>query len=280
MLRSEQNFEGRVNLSGRPVPPTRQNECNLSSHTTSSPLLSPFTNEPNSDSKLYHTGLRGKHYTISGLHRGTQLVDWQHEQMEWESKREIDLIIESDASLTGWGATCSHQRTGGPWSRIKRKVHINCLELRAAILAVHTFAKNRDKILLLVCLDNTTAVAYINNLGGTVSKELVTLAKDLWMWCLERNIRISAQHRKLENDGPVRLEIEPSDFQKDRSIVWPTRSGPLCLQVDKPTTEIFQLETRLLCSNNRCPSPGLENSERICQSTLVQVEHCLMSETN
>jgi len=30
--------------------------------------------------------------------------------------------------------------------------------------------------------------------GGTVSRELVSLTKDLWMWCLERNIRITVQH--------------------------------------------------------------------------------------
>ena len=30
--------------------------------------------------------------------------------------------------------------------------------------------------------------------GGTVSEELVNLTKDLWLWCLERNIHITAQH--------------------------------------------------------------------------------------
>ena len=30
--------------------------------------------------------------------------------------------------------------------------------------------------------------------GGTVSEELVNLIKDLWLWCLERNIHITAQH--------------------------------------------------------------------------------------
>ena len=37
-------------------------------------------------------------------------------------------------------------------------------------------------------------MAYINNLEGTVSPDLVSLAKDLWMWCLERNVHIIAQH--------------------------------------------------------------------------------------
>ena len=38
------------------------------------------------------------------------------------------------------------------------------------------------------------AVAYINNTGGTASKELVTLTRDLWMWYLEGNIHITAVH--------------------------------------------------------------------------------------
>ena len=64
----------------------------------------------------------------------------------------------------------------------------------AATLAVKTFLKDKSRMSVLLRLDNTTAVAYINNLGGTVSKELVDLAKSLWMWCLERNIHITAQH--------------------------------------------------------------------------------------
>ena len=70
-------------------------------------------------------------------------------------------------------------------------MHLNCLELLAATLAVKTFLKRMS---VLLRLDIATAVAYINNLGGTVSKELVDMAKNLWMWCLERNIAIIAQH--------------------------------------------------------------------------------------
>ena len=73
-------------------------------------------------------------------------------------------------------------------------MHINCLELLAATLATKTFAKSKTAISILLRIDNTTAVAYINNLGGTASKELVMLTRDLWMWCLERNIHITAVH--------------------------------------------------------------------------------------
>ena len=109
-------------------------------------------------------------------------------------KRDVDLIMDSDASLTGWGAACGDQRTGGPWSTEEKQLHINCLELLAATLAIKTFAKSGSGLSVLLRIDNTTAVAYINNLGGTVSKELLELAKSLWMWCLERNIHITAQH--------------------------------------------------------------------------------------
>ena len=52
-------------------------------------------------------------------------------------------------------------------------MHINCLELLAATLAVKTFVKNLTQVSVLLRIDNTTAVAYINNMGGTVSAELV-----------------------------------------------------------------------------------------------------------
>ena len=47
-----------------------------------------------------------------------------------------DLIIETDASQTGWGARCGNLQTGGPWSPKEAAMHINCLELLAATLAI------------------------------------------------------------------------------------------------------------------------------------------------
>lgn len=124
------------------------------------------------------------------------------------------MVIESDASRSGWGASCLTKRTGGPWTKKEQTMHINCLELLAATLATKTFAKNKSRVSILLRIDNTTAVSYINNLGGTVSQELITLAKELWMWCLERNIHISAQH--LPGALNVIADAE-SRSQRDRS---------------------------------------------------------------
>ena len=73
-------------------------------------------------------------------------------------------------------------------------MHINCLELTAAMLAVQVVAKDRSGVSILLQLDNQTAVAYINHLGGTVSLQLVQLAKALWLWALQQEIMLSAQH--------------------------------------------------------------------------------------
>ena len=63
-------------------------------------------------------------------------------------------------------------------------------------------------------IDNTTAIAYINNQGVTVSKELISLTRDLWMWCLERNIHIQAQYLPGVMNQTVDRE---SRSMKDRS---------------------------------------------------------------
>ena len=73
-------------------------------------------------------------------------------------------------------------------------MHINSLELLAATLAVKSFVKDQKGISVLLQLDNQTAVAYINNLGGTVSPQLTDLAKALWLWALSRDLVLSAEY--------------------------------------------------------------------------------------
>ena len=103
------------------------------------------------------------------------------------------MTFETDASTTGWGALCQGIRTEGPCSQAKQQMHINCLELLAAALAVKCFAKDKN-ILIHLRMDDTTALNYINKLGGTVSPDLNHLTKNLWTWCLERGITLQATH--------------------------------------------------------------------------------------
>ena len=104
------------------------------------------------------------------------------------------LFITTDASMTGWGAVCESQRTNGRWSDSERAQHMNVWELKAAFLALKSFLKNQSHKVVCLRMDSTTAVAHVNNKGGTHSPCLLALTLELWQWCLERNIMISAQH--------------------------------------------------------------------------------------
>ena len=112
--------------------------------------------------------------------------------LHWE--RPIDIFIECDASLAGWGASCGGQSANGQWSLLEAHSHINYLELLAALYALQAFVPNLRDVHVRLKLDNSTAVAYINKMGGIKSPSLNSLSRTLWEWCIERNIIISAQH--------------------------------------------------------------------------------------
>ena len=67
------------------------------------------------------------------------------------------------------------------------------IRAQGCLLGPKVFSKEPLKV---VCLriDNTTAIAHVNCKGGTRPTCLTALALELWRWCLERDVVISAQH--------------------------------------------------------------------------------------
>jgi hypothetical protein len=106
-----------------------------------------------------------------------------------------DLILQTDASSEGWGSillTDPVQKTGGRWSYEERSFHINVLELKAASLSLKSFQKVAAGRHILLQMDNSTAVAYLNHMGGSQSKSCNDIARDTWEWCITNNIWVSA----------------------------------------------------------------------------------------
>ena len=104
------------------------------------------------------------------------------------------LIIQSDASKKGWGAVLDGSKIGGRWAPLEACKHINILELQAALFGLKSFVEGYKNIHVQLQLDNTTAVAYVNNMGGFKSTELDKVAKELWEWVISRDIWVSAVH--------------------------------------------------------------------------------------
>ena len=66
--------------------------------------------------------------------------------------------------------------------------------LQAANFAVQSFTKNQERLHVHLRIDNSTAVAYINKIGGTRSGRLVDLTKKLFDYVLSRRITVTAEH--------------------------------------------------------------------------------------
>lgn len=116
------------------------------------------------------------------------------------------LEIFSDASLTGWGLVCNNIRSHGHWTDNQNKFHINYLELLAAFIGLKTYASKLKQCELLLRIDNTTAIAYINKMGGTRYPHLNNLARELWKWCEERRIWVYASYISSKENTIADLE--------------------------------------------------------------------------
>ena len=103
------------------------------------------------------------------------------------------VTIYSDASLTGWGGVMNNVSTGGLFSEEEQTNHINYLEILACFFTLKVFCPSLRNCHIKAMIDNTTAISYINNMGGrTISCNRLT--RTLWLWCIERNLWITAAH--------------------------------------------------------------------------------------
>ena len=169
----------------------------------------------------------------------------------------IDVYIESDASLTGWGALCDGQSTNGRWSPGELDYHINYLELLAGFHALQCFVSCRRSIHVRLALDNSTAVAYVNNMGGTKSPSLDSLSKSLWEWCIARDILVSAQHIP----GKANVRADALSREISSNLEWSLDSKVFCGIVSQtfvPEVDLFA--SRLNAKTDRFiswhPEPG------------------------
>ena len=101
--------------------------------------------------------------------------------------------------------------------------HINYLELKAIHVAIKAYSNlwKRCKH-IRIRSDNTTAIAYVNNMGGLVSSSCDRLAKEIWTYCSERNTCLPAIHisgkENNEADYMSRLLSENTEWKLDPQI--------------------------------------------------------------
>ena len=75
------------------------------------------------------------------------------------------LTISTDASKIGWGGVFEEMTCGGHWTPQEAEEHINYLELMAVFFSLQAFVTKLNNKHVRLKIDDTTAVAVINNMG-------------------------------------------------------------------------------------------------------------------
>ena len=78
----------------------------------------------------------------------------------------ISHVLYTDDSTKGWGASMTNETTWGKWSTTEKDHHINYLDNRTILFGLQFLCRDMSNVHIKVMTDNSTAVAYINSMGG------------------------------------------------------------------------------------------------------------------
>lgn len=133
-------------------------------------------------------------------------------------------------------------------SFIPREFHINYLELLAIFLALKGFAKDIKNSYILLRADNTTAISYINRMGGIQFPHLNTLSRQIWQWCEKRNIWLFASYINTKDNYEADEESRKSN--PDTECELSNRAFKLITeQLGQPNIDLFASRANAKCSN-------------------------------
>ena len=106
----------------------------------------------------------------------------------------LNFTLTSDASLRVWDAASGTFCTHGLWSEAETTYHINVLELLAVKLGLRSLLVDCRGQHIRVVSDNTTAVSYINGMGGGKSLPCDSITRNIWSWAIDQGNWLSAAH--------------------------------------------------------------------------------------
>lgn len=108
-------------------------------------------------------------------------------------------------------------------------------------------------------MENTTAISYINEMGGSKARLCNTLARRIWLWCKERSIWLSAVHipgiLNTEADAESRVFPDETEWKLDPNIF-----HQICSKLMQPNVDLFasRLNHQLDCYAAWRPDPSAQ----------------------
>ena len=180
---------------------------------------------------------------------------WVNNLSHWNGRKVSQpfpyCVIEKNTSNIGWGAFLKGEAMGGCWGPEEQRLHINKLELLAVSYAVKSFLKREENIEVLIKSVNIAVVSYISKLGVTKSPRLIALTKQIFAWCLHRQIRVSAQQLPVKEnltadflsrhlrDRTDWMLMQWQDFQSYQPVLGPLGGRPLRNKIFSPAEPIL-----------------------------------------
>jgi hypothetical protein len=155
---------------------------------------------------------------------------------------QVNYYLYTDSSSMGWGAHLLHHTASGTWSNSMKESHINVLELMAIWLGLQAFVDTiRDSNVAIMC-DNVSAIAYLRNQGGTLSRQMSDLALQVCMWAELNHVTLIPRHL------PGHLNVLADQLSRKNQILtteWSlhqTVADKVFLHWGKPTVDLFALK--------------------------------------
>lgn len=92
------------------------------------------------------------------------------------------------------------------------------MKLKAALFALKSFT-NIKNCEIFLRIDNTTAISYVNKMGGVQHPNLHRIAKEIWQWCEVRDIWLFASYIKSEDNVEADRESRIKNIDTESELV-------------------------------------------------------------
>ena len=190
------------------------------------------------------------------------------------------LELWSDTSDVGWGAHLDEQFASGLWAPEDVERSINARELLAIESALKWFAPLLAGSSVAVFADNSTAVSYLRNQGGTSSSFLNSIAQRILRWAEDLSVVISPQfimgkHNVLADAFSRPNQILGSEWTLKQEVFrdlcrrWPVSIDLFATSQNHRCSIYFFSLPRSQCYGDGCASSKLECVAGVCLSSLV-----------
>ena len=222
----------------------------------------------------------------------TALVAWNPEisaDLEWWLNRDrlvlgiaLDQVspqldLWSDASDVGWGEHLGEEVVFGRWAPEELDFSVNARELLAIERALHCFASQIRDSSVAIFADNSTAIVYLRNQGGTRSLLLNAIAQRILRWS-ETSFDSTIYHGSSQcasglvissqSGARVRMNAQDRGIPRAPEEVASVNQS-ICHLSKSPMFTVFFTVPRSERVGHGCSSPELGWVAGVCLSTLV-----------